>query len=152
MECAAGTDVIKVSPKGCKPVSEDRCASGFMAPAENITFPDDPLETCCKCKAGEACKYCIGAVCTEDEKKMYVTTEDCFIQAAVPVIGPAPSTPSEPEPSTWDQVKWLLYATVLTILLISVPVYVQRRDTLPLMVVFGVASFVLSIMLFVYPK
>jgi hypothetical protein len=84
MECAAGTDEIKVEPKGCQPVSEDRCASGFMAPAESVTFPEDPLETCCKCKEGETCAYCLDDVCTEEEKKKYVTNKDCFAPQATP--------------------------------------------------------------------
>ena len=78
MECAAGTDAIKVAPKGCKPVSKDRCASGFMAPVENVLFPKNPLETCCKCRAGEICAYCLGDECTQGETKKYVTEKDCF--------------------------------------------------------------------------
>lgn len=78
MECAAGTDEIKVTPQGCKPVSEDRCASGFMAPAANVTFPNNPLETCCKCKEGEKCGYCLGGECEDWEKKKYVTDKDCY--------------------------------------------------------------------------
>jgi len=70
MECAAGTDVIKVTPKGCKPVSKDRCASGFMASAENVTFPKDPLETCCKCKEGEKCAYCVDEECESDDEDL----------------------------------------------------------------------------------
>lgn len=150
MDCAAGTDDIKIVPKGCMPVSEDRCASGFMAPAENVTFPEDPLETCCKCRAGETCPYCLGATCTEEEKKKYVTTKDCFGQEATepPAAGPAP----EPEVSMWDQVKWPLYVTVLVVFLISLPVFYQRRDLLPLVVISGLASLVLTIMLFIWPK
>lgn len=84
MECASGTDEIKVVPQGCKPVSEDRCASGFMAPAENVTFPKNPLETCCKCKEGEKCAYCLGDKCTEEERKKYVTDKDCFEKSKKP--------------------------------------------------------------------
>ena len=110
MECAAGTDKIKVVPQGCKPVSLDRCASGFMAPAENVTFPKDPLETCCKCKDGEKCGYCLKETCTEDENKKYVTKKDCY--------PPPPPPPPEPEdkklkevltPSFWRRNPWIIY-------------------------------------------
>lgn len=94
MECAAGTDAIKVTPKGCKPVSVDRCASGFMAPAENVTFPKNPLETCCKCKDGETCPYCLGTECTPAEKKKYVTDKECFADP------PEPSEPNDIGPSS----------------------------------------------------
>lgn len=53
MECAVATNVIKVSPRGCKPVSVDLCASGYMASQDNVVFPENALDTCCKCKGGE---------------------------------------------------------------------------------------------------
>lgn len=96
MECAAGTDAIKVTPKGCKPVSKDRCASGFMAPAENVTFPKNPLETCCKCKEGEKCSYCLKEdECTRGEKEKYVTDKDCYTPPPPPPPPPAPKKKKE---------------------------------------------------------
>lgn len=105
MDCAAGTDAIKVVPKGCKPVSKDRCASGFMAPAGNVTFPKNPLETCCKCKEGETCPYCLGAVCTPAEKKKYVTDKDCYAEPQEPVIiAPSPIIQEQEETfSIWNE-------------------------------------------------
>ena len=112
MECAAGTDKIKVTPQGCKPVSEDRCASGFMAPAANVTFPKNPLETCCKCKEGESCPYCLDeGVCTQDEKKRYVTDKDCFEKPRAPVKDISQDTKNLEQiikPSFWKKNSWVI--------------------------------------------
>ena len=121
MECAAGTDKIKVTPQGCKPVSEDRCASGFMAPAENVTFPKNPLETCCKCKEGESCPYCLGGQCEDWEKKKYVTDEDCFEKPKEPEKKP---TPDPVEMSQEDDELfpgWFSYVALLGLLYMMTP-------------------------------
>ena len=121
MECAAGTDEIKVTPKGCKPVSKNRCASGFMAPAENVTFPKNPLETCCKCKEGEKCAYCVGEECTPDEKRKYVTSKDCYTPPPPP---PPPPPPAKKKVeiaklSFWKRNTWIIYSLsiILTIIM-----------------------------------
>ena len=120
MECAAGTDKIKVTPQGCKPVSEDRCASGFMAPAENVTFPENPLETCCKCRAGETCAYCLGGECEDWEKKKYVTDKDCFEKPEEPEESGEVSdeTPSEKDDGSIfpEWFSYVFYVAVLGIL------------------------------------
>jgi len=124
MECAAGTDKIKVTPQGCKPVSEDRCASGFMAPAGNVTFPKNPLETCCKCKAGEKCAYCLGDECTDAEKKKYVTEKDCFAPPPPPVKDLSQDTKNLEKiisPSFWRRNLWVLFV-VLGVILWFVPI------------------------------
>lgn len=118
MECAAGTDAIKVTPQGCKPVSVDRCASGFMAPAENVTFPENPLETCCKCKAGETCPYCLGEQCEDWEKKKYVTDKDCFEKPKEPEVDPSPpvETSQEDDGLFPDWFSYVIYIAVLGVL------------------------------------
>lgn len=79
MDCGVSAPDVKVEPAGCKPVSEDVCKSGFMAPSGNIEFPEDALDQCCKCPSGESCSYCENPdSCTEDEKKEFVTVKDCF--------------------------------------------------------------------------
>lgn len=111
MECAAGTDDIKIVPKGCTPVSEDRCASGFMAPVESVVFPENALEQCCKCKEGQPCGYCLDKECTDAEKKKYVTDKDCYVPPP-----PPPSTPTEElekNEETFDTSTWVpLFATL----------------------------------------
>jgi len=70
---------IEVIPEGCQAVSEDVCASGYMAPADSVSFPENSLEQCCKCKEGESCDLCIDPdTCTTEEKEQYVTTQNCF--------------------------------------------------------------------------
>lgn len=79
MDCGVNAPDVKVEPAGCKPVSEDVCKSGFMAPSGNIEFPEDALDQCCKCPSGESCSYCENPdSCTEDEKKEFVTVKECF--------------------------------------------------------------------------
>ena len=110
---------IDVTPKGCEPVSEDVCKSGFMAPSENVTFPENALATCCKCKEGEACSYCANKdSCTEEEKVMFVTNLDCFTgtETKIAAVGPS-SSASEPvmtkKLSSW---KWYILAAIIIIL------------------------------------
>ena len=70
---------IEIIPEGCQAVSEDVCKSGYMAPTENISFPEDSLKQCCKCKEGESCQFCKNPdACTEEEKDEFVTSENCF--------------------------------------------------------------------------
>jgi hypothetical protein len=75
---------IEIVPEGCQAVSEDVCKSGYMAPTENVSFPENSLNQCCKCKEGETCPLCKNPeACTESEKEELVTSEDCFGSAKV---------------------------------------------------------------------
>ena len=133
MECAAGTDEIKVTPKGCKPVSEDRCASGFMAPAENVTFPKDPLETCCKCKEGETCPYCLGEECEDWEKKKYVTDKDCFEEEKKTTIEvEEEEDEEEEEENIVTEFDMITYAVFLLIVGILFFMYSRTPNTSPM--------------------
>ena len=70
---------IEIIPEGCRAVSVDVCKSGYMAPANNVTFPDNSMQQCCKCKEGDSCGECSDPnACTTEEKDKYVTTENCF--------------------------------------------------------------------------
>ena len=151
MECAAGTDKIKVTPQGCKPVSEDRCASGFMAPAANVTFPKNPLETCCKCKAGEKCAYCLGGECTGEEKKKYVTDKDCYEK---------PREPEEPEETVEVSTKplddsmfpdWFSYVIYIALLGVMYAIYMMTPKSSPfkkqIMIFSGIVAVVGGILL-----
>lgn len=139
MECAAGTDAIKVTPKGCKPVSEDRCASGFMAPAGNVTFPKNPLETCCKCKEGETCAYCLGEECTDDEKKKYVTDKDCFEPPPPPPAKDLSKDTKNLEkiisPSFWRRNSWVALV-ILMVVLYFIPIKVWMKIGVALLSMF----------------
>ena len=70
---------VEIVPSGCEPVSEDVCKSGFMAPAENVSFPQNALKQCCKCQKGETCALCADpSACTDEEKEKFVGIKDCF--------------------------------------------------------------------------
>ena len=70
---------VEIVPSGCEPVSEDVCKSGFMAPAENVSFPQNALKQCCKCQKGETCSLCADpSACTDEEKEKFVGIKDCF--------------------------------------------------------------------------
>lgn len=79
MNCSVSARSVEIVPNGCKPVSEDVCKSGFMAPAENVSFPENALKQCCKCRKGETCPLCADpSACTDEEKEKFVGVEDCF--------------------------------------------------------------------------
>lgn len=89
MDCSVSTMKVKddkgvsrgveIDPSGCEPVSEDLCKSGFMAPADKVSFPENALRQCCKCKSGETCSLCANpSACTDEEKKKYVAVKECF--------------------------------------------------------------------------
>ena len=124
-----GDRKIEVTPKGCKPVSEDVCKSGFMAPSENVTFPENALATCCKCKEGEVCSYCVNKdSCTEEEKAMFVTNLDCFTETTS--VGPSPPAP-EPEPDMTEKLsswKWYILAAIIIILGL-IFMFIRRRQS-----------------------
>jgi hypothetical protein len=125
-----GDRKIEVIPKGCKPVSEDICDSGFMAPSENVTFPENAVATCCKCKEGEECEYCTDKNnCTDEEKDKYVTNKDCFTEEVV--IGPSTQEPeTEPEPeNTISKWKWYILAAVILMLGLVFMFIRRRRST-----------------------
>lgn len=79
LDCGIDSNV-GVDIQGCQPVSTDKCASGFMAPASNIVHPENTtIPQCCKCKPGFVCGYCKNIEeCTEREEGDYVTVGDCF--------------------------------------------------------------------------
>jgi hypothetical protein len=127
-----GDRKMEVTPKGCKPVSEDVCKSGFMAPSENVTFPENALATCCKCKEGEACSYCANKdSCTDEEKALFVTNLDCFTGTETGGSSPSSASASEPDMksdmtkklSSW---KWYILAAIIIILGL-IFMFIRRR-------------------------
>lgn len=146
MECAAGTDKIKVTPQGCKPVSVERCASGFMAPARNVTFPDDPLETCCKCKEGVKCPYCLGDECKDWEKKKYVTDKDCFeLPPPVEEVQEEEEedvvVEEEKESPLWKRYLWLILS-IIGVIIFSLQIDIKIKVVAMVVYISGVALWV----------
>ena len=137
MKCAIG-DQIEVTPKGCLPVSTDMCASGFMAPSENITHPEDALTSCCRCRDGETCEYCLDKDnCTDAEKNIYVTNNDCFMiepspsSSVEPSVGPSvgpsagPSAGSLVESFNLMKFKWYILAFII---ILVIGFFVRRKS------------------------
>jgi len=72
---------VEIAPEGCHPVSTDECSSGYMAPNENVTFPENTIvKQCCKCKEGEKCNLCADPdACTEEEVEKFISTDEtCY--------------------------------------------------------------------------
>jgi len=140
MDCAVG-DIevqqddgsmrgVEIIPEGCQPVSEDRCKSGYMAPSENVSFPKNSLEQCCKCKEGESCSLCKEPdACTEEEKKDFVTENECFGTS----VGPSPSSNSKTPEDVLNVVEenllYIIGGSIITIFIIVMVLFSRRSKT-----------------------
>lgn len=123
---------IEITPEGCQAVSEDVCASGYMAPAGNVTFPVNSLKQCCKCKEGEACPLCVNPnACTDGEKDEFVTVGDCFGNV---ILGPSEAPEATAEPSTElseteINASYIVFALMLVFLLLLAGYFLLSRRT-----------------------
>ena len=72
--------IFDIDIKGCQPVSEDQCKSGFKVLSNDINTPNNALDQCCKCKSGTPCDYCLNSKnCTYNEKLKYVSElSNCY--------------------------------------------------------------------------
>ena len=72
--------IFDIDIKGCQPVSEDQCKSGFKVLSNDINTPKNALDQCCKCKSGTQCDYCLNSKnCTDNEKLKYVSElSNCY--------------------------------------------------------------------------
>ena len=123
---------VEVAPQGCKPVSEDVCKSGFMASAEDVTFPENPLDQCCKCKEGAVCSYCANKyACTEEEKDLYVGDEGCFGEPEPAPSSEKPAVKSEGFFSElWNEHKYLFIGIFLIVVLLIIGLVASRSKTI----------------------
>ena len=76
----ADQSVFDIDVKGCQPVSENKCKSGFKVLSNDINTPKNALDQCCKCKSGTPCDYCLNPTnCKDDEKLQYVSKlSNCY--------------------------------------------------------------------------
>ena len=133
-KCAVDSDQILIKEQGCTKVSTDLCKSGYMASSENVEFPVNAIDVCCRCKEGEACPYCIDEVsCTEHELAEFVTgDEQCFETQSEsesesesepePEPEPEPESESEPKPEP-KPFNMLLILPIVALLLILILTY-----------------------------
>ena len=126
---------VEIIPNGCLPTTDSACKSGYMAPAENVSFPENSLQQCCKCKMGEECPLCVDPLaCTDEEKEQFITEDNSCFTEITPSAGPSagPSTGPSAGPSS-DSTKdeednsnmlfiggTLIFVVILIIIFISV--------------------------------
>mgnify|MGYP006396583301 CR=1 FL=1 len=122
---------IEITPEGCQTVSEDVCASGYMAPAGNVTFPVNSLKQCCKCKEGGACPLCVNPnACTDEEKDEFVTVGDCFGNVILePSEAPATTEPSPELSETELNASYIVFALMIIFLLLLAGYFLFSRRT-----------------------
>lgn len=122
---------IEITPEGCQAVSEDVCASGYMAPAGNVTFPVNSLKQCCKCKEGGACPLCVNPnACTDEEKDEFVTVGDCFGNVILePSEAPATTEPSPELSETELNASYIVFALMIIFLLLLAGYFLFSRRT-----------------------
>ena len=121
---------VEIIPEGCQPISEDKCKSGYMAPSENVSFPKNSLEQCCKCKEGESCALCKNPDnCTNEEKDKFVTNENCFGTAVgpSPSPSPSPSVPAATVPKEKDMSNYVMIGGVAVVILIIILIFLFSR-------------------------
>ena len=133
---------IEIIPKGCYPVSTDVCTSGYMAPVWNVTFPENSLKQCCKCKEGERCPFCDDPdACTDTEKERYVSNENCFGEGSPygpppgPSASPSAGPSAGPSPDKKDEdesvVMYIIIGSVVLLtLLLMIFLFSRRTKTI----------------------
>lgn len=178
MKCSVDrnmSDPLDIAPLGCKPVSLDRCESGYMASKDNVTLPGGEkasMDQCCQCRPGETCGYCEKeAMCTDEEKRRYVAEEEeCFDVPPPPVeeeeetsgpSGPAPEY-EEDVPLTglawWKKHLWVIFLfgflIVLSLLGLwsRLPSYSPLKKRIPVIIGVVILMDVFAILLVKYLK
>jgi hypothetical protein len=129
---------IEIIPEGCQAVSEDVCASGYMAPADNVSFPENSLKQCCKCKDDQSCGYCADPdACTTEEKLNHVTSENCFgitegTTAEDTTEDTTEDTPEDTTEDTTEDTSYTLYLIMFFVIMsLLVITFLMTRKSLP---------------------
>jgi hypothetical protein len=124
---------IEIIPEGCQAVSEDVCASGYMAPADNVSFPENSLKQCCKCKDDQSCGYCADPdACTTEEKLNHVTSENCFGNTEGTAEDTPEDTPEDTTEDTTEDTSYTLYLIMFFVIMsLLVITFLMTRKSLP---------------------
>ena len=127
---------VEIAPEGCHPVSTDECSSGYMAPSENVTFPENSIvKQCCKCKEGEKCNLCADPdACTEEEVEMFINTDETCYGEPPPEEeeGEEKEQEEESEETTDTSVNFTVYALLglLILMLLMFFLFSRRAKTI----------------------
>lgn len=127
---------VEIAPEGCHPVSTDECSSGYMAPTENVTFPENTIvKQCCKCKEGEKCNLCADPdACTEEEVEKFISTDETCYGEPSPEEeeGEEKEQEEESEETTDTSVNFTVYALLglLILMLLMFFLFSRRAKTI----------------------
>lgn len=125
---------VEIAPEGCHPVSTDECSSGYMAPSENVTFPENSIvKQCCKCKEGEKCNLCADPdACTEEEVEKYISTNETCYGEPPPEEEESEEEEEESEETTDTSVTFTVYALLglLVLILLMFFLFSRRAKTI----------------------
>ena len=124
---------VEIAPEGCHPVSTDECSSGYMAPSENVTFPEDSMKQCCKCKEGEKCNLCADPdACTEEEVEKFISTDETCYGEPPPEEEEGEEKEEESEGTADTSVNFTVYALLglLILMLLMFFLFSRRAKTI----------------------
>ena len=126
---------VEIAPEGCHPVSTDECSSGYMAPSENVTFPENSIvKQCCKCKESEKCNLCADPdACTEEEVEKFISTDEtCYGEPPPEEEEEEEEEEGEEEGTTDTSVTFIVYALLglLVLILLMFFLFSRRAKTI----------------------
>ena len=125
---------VEIAPEGCHPVSTDECSSGYMAPSENVTFPENSIvKQCCKCKEGEKCNLCADPdACTEEEVEKFISTDETCYGEPPPEEEEGEEKEEESEGTADNSVNFTVYALLglLILMLLMFFLFSRRAKTI----------------------
>tara|TARA_B110001452_G_scaffold219175_1_gene191130 strand:+ start:32 stop:469 length:438 start_codon:yes stop_codon:yes gene_type:complete len=125
---------VEIAPEGCHPVSTDECSSGYMAPSENVTFPENSIvNQCCKCKEGEKCNLCADPDdCTEEEVENFISTDETCYGEPPPEEEEGEEKEEGSEETTDTSVTFTVYALLglLILMLLMFFLFSRRAKTI----------------------
>jgi hypothetical protein len=125
---------VEIAPEGCHPVSTDECSSGYMAPSENVTFPENSIvKQCCKCKEGEKCNLCADPdACTEEEVEKFISTDETCYGEPPPEEEEGEEKEEESEGTADTSVNFTVYALLglLILMLLMFFLFSRRAKTI----------------------
>jgi hypothetical protein len=125
---------VEIAPEGCHPVSTDECSSGYMAPSENVTFPENSIvKQCCKCKEDEKCNLCADPdACTEEEVEKFISTDETCYGEPPPEEEEGEEKEEESEGTADTSVNFTVYALLglLILMLLMFFLFSRRAKTI----------------------